>query len=299
ARRPGGGGAWRSSAVARLSSPLRPGACSIASRGTPPGRSSVTPPSTQARIVDSTPTVVGPPSSTRSMRSPRSASTCSAVVGDTWPDWLAEGATTGLPNAAISACAVRCAGTRTATVSSPAVARSATGQAGGFGSTSVSGPRPNAAASASAAGSKTASARPAAPPAARGAVGEGGAQRIERRPALGGVEPCDRRRVGGVGAEPVDRLGGESDEAAVRECARGRRDRGGFVGRPARRHARSGGFRRRLDREPVEAGLVLGVLQPREQPLHCGRRAGAGGGGRERRPPRRGGGGLPAALARW
>jgi L-threonylcarbamoyladenylate synthase len=51
-------------------------------------------------IVDSTPTSHGPPSTIRSMRPRRSASTCTASVGDTWPERLAEGATIGLPNAA-------------------------------------------------------------------------------------------------------------------------------------------------------------------------------------------------------
>ena len=40
----------------------------------------------------------GPPSSTMSMRPRRSASTCAAVVGETWPERLADGATTGPPS---------------------------------------------------------------------------------------------------------------------------------------------------------------------------------------------------------
>ena len=51
-------------------------------RGRPPGRSS-TGRSRQATMVDSTPTVAGPPSTIRSMRPPRSSSTCCAVVGET------------------------------------------------------------------------------------------------------------------------------------------------------------------------------------------------------------------------
>jgi L-threonylcarbamoyladenylate synthase len=39
------------------------------------------------------------PSRIRSMRPRRSDSTCAAVVGETWPERLADGATTGLPNA--------------------------------------------------------------------------------------------------------------------------------------------------------------------------------------------------------
>ena len=45
-------------------------------------------------------------------------------------------------------------------------------------------------------------------------------QRVEARPPLGGVDPGDRARVGRVGAEAVDRLGREGDEAAVAQQAR-------------------------------------------------------------------------------
>ena len=108
-------------------------------------------------MVDSTPTGQGPASITMSMRPRRSASTWAALVGETWPERLAEGATTGPSKAASKARATGCAGTRTATLSSPASARSATPQSGRFGSTSVSGPGQNAAASFSAAASKRAS----------------------------------------------------------------------------------------------------------------------------------------------
>ena len=82
----------------------------------------------QETIVDSTPTLVGPPSTIRSMRPSRSARTCAAVVGETWPDRLAEGATTGSPNASSRSRATGWSGTRTAIESSPAVASSDTGQ---------------------------------------------------------------------------------------------------------------------------------------------------------------------------
>ena len=42
-------------------------------------------------------------------------------------------------------------------------------------------------------------------------------QRVIRGPALGGVDPGHRRRVAGVRAETVDRLGGQPDQAALRE----------------------------------------------------------------------------------
>ena len=62
-------------------------------------------------MVDSTPTGQGPASITMSMRPRRSASTCAALVGETWPERLADGATTGPPKAASNARATGCAGT--------------------------------------------------------------------------------------------------------------------------------------------------------------------------------------------
>ena len=99
-------------------------------------------------------------------------------------------------------------------LSRPAVASSATGQPARFFSTSVSGPGQNAAASFSAAASNTARRLRG------GEIEHMRDQRIERRPALGGVEPRDRGAVGGVGAEAVDRLGRERDQAAVGEAER-------------------------------------------------------------------------------
>ena len=59
------------------------------------------------------------------------------MVGETWPERLADGATTGPPNARKISRATGCAGTRIAIVSSPAVARSATTQPLLFGSTKL------------------------------------------------------------------------------------------------------------------------------------------------------------------
>ena len=50
-------------------------------------------------------------------------------------------------------------------------------------------------------------------------------QRIEARAAFGRIKPRDRRAIGGVGAEAVDRLGRERHQPAVGEHARRRRDR--------------------------------------------------------------------------
>ncbi len=119
--------------------------------------------------------------------------------------------------------ATGCAGIRIATVSSPAVARSATAQSAVFGSTSVSGPGQNASASAVAWASK----RRDLP--RGGEIADMGDQRIEGRPALGLVEPGDRRRVGGIGAEAIDGLGRERDQPALGQAAR-RRGHGGLAG---------------------------------------------------------------------
>ena len=136
------------------------------------------------------------------------------VVGDTWPERLADGATTGLPNAARDRARTGWSGTRTAIVSSPAVASSATGQAGALRQHQRQRPRPERRGEPLGVGIEARRAR------ARPQVGHMGDQRIEGRPALGLVEARDRLAVGRVGAEPVDRLGREGDEAAGRSSAR-------------------------------------------------------------------------------
>ncbi len=160
-------------------------------------------------MVDSTPTSTGPPSTIRSIRPARSLCTCAAVVGETCPDRLAEGATTGPPNARRMSRATAWAGTRIATVSSPAVARSATGQSFVFGSTSVSGPGQNACASARRLRVE------AGNPHRCLDIPDMGDQRIERGPALGRIEMRDRGGIGGVGAEAIDGLGRERDQPAL------------------------------------------------------------------------------------
>ena len=115
-------------------------------------------------------------------------------------------------------------------LSRPAVASSATGQPARFFSTSVSGPGQNAAASFSAAASNTARRL------RRGEIEHMRDQRIERRPALGGIEPRDGGAVGGVGAEAVDGFGRKRDQAAVGEADAPRR-------RWRRNRRRAGGCR--------------------------------------------------------
>ena len=60
-------------------------------------------------------------------------------------------------------------------------------------------------------------------------VADMGDQRIEGRPALGLVKPGDRGRVGGVGAEAINRLGRERDQPAPGKDAR-RRGHGSLAG---------------------------------------------------------------------
>ena len=60
-------------------------------------------------------------------------------------------------------------------------------------------------------------------------IADMGDQRIERRPALGLIEPRNRARVGGIGAEAIDGLGRERDQPAFGQNTRSRRH-GGLTG---------------------------------------------------------------------
>ena len=104
------------------------------------------------------------------------------------------------------------AGTRIATVSSPAVARSATAQSRGFRQHQRQRPRPERLGQPQRGGVE-----PADLPGG-GEIADMGDQRIEGRPALGLVEPRDRRGIGGVGAEAVDGLGRERDQPALAQA---------------------------------------------------------------------------------
>ena len=151
------------------------------------------------------------------MRPSRSAATWAARVGLTRPERFAEGATSGTPAAAISARATGWLGARKATLSRPARASRATRHCGETGATRVSGPGQNACASARRVVVEGRLAH------RRRAVEDMGDQRIEDRPALGGVNRGDRALGSGVPGKPVDRLGRHGDEAAG---AQDRRRRG-------------------------------------------------------------------------
>ena len=137
------------------------------------------------------------------------------MVGDTWPERLADGATTGRPNAGQDFLRHR-------------VTRHAHGDAveagggqfghrasGGLGQHERQRPGPERFGEAGRVARRIAPARSAAV-----AIGDVGDQRIEGGPALGGIKPGDRLAIGGIGAEPVDGLGRKRDEPARREAAR-------------------------------------------------------------------------------
>ena len=196
-------------------STMGPITASIASRVAPPGRSRVGGAVVRSSTVDSSPTSHGPPSRIIFTRSPSDSATCSARVGLTAPLRLAEGAASGRPTARISACAIGCAGARTATVSSPAVASSATGESFARGSTRVSGPGQKRAASLSAVSFQRTSRFASSGPEH---VAD---QRVELRPSLGLEDGGDGAFVGGVAAQAVDGLGREGDQPALENEARG------------------------------------------------------------------------------
>ena len=103
---------------------------SMSSRGMLPGRNKIAPPvSGQPMTVDSSPKLAAPPSRMQSMSSlsPKPSTTCSACVGESRPEGFAEGAAIAPPKARSSFCATGCAGTRSARVSSPALAKAETG----------------------------------------------------------------------------------------------------------------------------------------------------------------------------
>ena len=130
-------------------SKLSPKTFSISSGGMGPGLRSFLGAEVIITIVDSTPHAQLPPSRTKSILSPSIDATCSAVVGLTYPNGLADGAAMGF-EALIRLRITGCEGILTATVSIPAVTMS--GIAGVFFRTIVSGPGQKASASFSASG---------------------------------------------------------------------------------------------------------------------------------------------------
>ena len=138
----------------------------------------------------------------------KSLCTCAAVVGETWPDRLADGATTGPPNARRISPRHRVGGNPDRDGIEARGGEIGHRAAGRLRQHQRQRPRPERLAPAGRLGVETGD-----PP--RGVeVADMGDQRIERRPALGLVEPRNRRRIGGIGAEAVDGLGRERDQPA-------------------------------------------------------------------------------------
>ncbi len=139
-------------------------------------------------MVDSTPTATAPPSTIRSIRPARSLSTWAAVVGDTWPDRLADGATTGPPKARRMARATRVGGQANRHGIEPGGGEIGHRAVSGFGQNQRQRPGPER-------------------------LGQPHRRRIESRDAPGGGEIADMgdQRVEGGAAlglvEPRDRLG--------------------------------------------------------------------------------------------
>ena len=114
------------------------------SREMGPGRSNRGVSRERSMTVDSRPRAVGPLSRIRSIWPSRSLKTWRAIVGEMPVDRLALGAATGLPARAISNLATFVSGTRTPTVSRPAVTTS--GIRADRGRTRVKGPGQHASA---------------------------------------------------------------------------------------------------------------------------------------------------------
>ena len=144
---------------------------------------------------------------------PVSTRASATIVGLGRPDRFADGATTGRPKRCSTARASGCAGARTATVSRPARARSQMAAGSESGATMVSAPGPERL-------RELDRARVEAGEAPRGGqVLDMGDQGIEARTPLGLEQARDGDRIGGVGGETIDRLGGQDDELA-RQSAR-------------------------------------------------------------------------------
>ena len=171
--------------------------------------------SVQSTIVDSTPTAHGPPSSTTATSSPRSARTAPAVVGLTRPKRFADGAASPPPNASSSATRDRMVGHAQPDGVEPAGDRIA--RRGRLrGTTTVSGPGQNASASVRATGGTSVAQLVELRPRARGARSRDG-RPGDPSPRRGGASASSVRRVG---AEPVDGLGRERDQAAAPQHGR-------------------------------------------------------------------------------
>ena len=214
----------------------------------------------QSTMVDSTPTAHGPPSSTRSTSSPRSARTWSAVVGLTRPKRLADGAAMPPPSARSSCSASGWSGTRSPTVSWPPVTRR----------------RRRRAPACEQHGERTGPARVGqqagggrhrdGPRLERSAAGEVHDQRMAGRAALDLGDPAHRRgRSTASAAEPVDGLGGDRHQPAGPHDRRAPAHRGSS-GAVTRRHGVEEPEHRVDEGERLGRGEVVGVAGATVEP---------------------------------
>ena len=174
--------------------------------------------------MDSSPTAVGAAVEHEIDAAGEVGRTCAAVVVETWPERLADGATTGPPNALSSARAVGCR---------RHAQRNGVEAGGGKVGHRTAGRARQHQRQRSRPERRRQSLRRAvehAERARRAHVGDMRDQRIERRPPLGGVEPRHGGTVGGIGTEAVHGLSRKRDQAASGEQSRRGGDAVRFAG---------------------------------------------------------------------
>ena len=148
------------------------------------------------------------------MRPFKSAFTWAAVVGETWPDRLADGATMGLPNVRSRSVCHAVLWPAQADRIEPRRGEIRYAAVGLLRQDQRERPRPKCLRQ------QFSHRVEHRQPSRRIKPGNMSNERIERRPALGRIETRDRLPVGGVGAEPVDRLGRKRDQPTGGEGAR-------------------------------------------------------------------------------
>ena len=161
------------------------------------------------RSSNSSPTCVAPPSSTASMRPSSSASTCAAVVGLMRPERFADGAATGRADALQQRVRERMRRHAQRNAVEAGAGEIANRSARRCRHDEGQRTRPEARRE-----RERALVEDALPP-RRVEARHMGDQRIEARPLLRGVDSRHGLGARRVGAEPVDRLGREGDEAAA------------------------------------------------------------------------------------
>ena len=215
---------WPGERIRLPGAPSGPIMSSISSRGMAPGRSSSGRSPSKPITVDSMPRVALPASRMKSTLPVRLSATCWAVVAVTWPDVLAEGPATGPAGFLQQRDGGGMRGRAQRHAVQPGAdqqrqrrilaARQHQGQGAG----------PEFLRQRLGAGRQF----DMAPRFFE--IGDMHDQRIEQRAALGGEDRGHRFAIGGVGAQAVNRLGGEGDQPAVSQDAGGFGNAGGVGG---------------------------------------------------------------------